>query len=164
MAEKLKLTPRALGARESGMLVGVTPRQAKWKFVRFAVHQLAAGGSWRSEARREEICLVLLEGACEVECAGQRFPLGPRADVFSAYPHAVYLPPATKFRVLAGPRTLIAECAAPAKGRFTVRLVRPEDCGFEIRGGGNATRQIVDIIPPGFPAERLMICEVFSRR
>ena len=34
--------------------------------------------------------------------------------------------------------------------------------GFEIRGGGNATRQIVDILPPCFPADRLMICEVFT--
>jgi 5-deoxy-glucuronate isomerase len=63
---------------------------------------------------------------------------------------------------LAGPRTQIAECAAPAKKRFPVRVIRPEDCGFEIRGGGNATRQIVDILPPAFPADRLMICEVYT--
>ena len=47
-------------------------------------------------------------------------------------------------------------------GALPARIIRPEDCGFEIRGGGNATRQIVDIVPPGFPAERLLICEVFT--
>ncbi|MBL8144178.1 MAG: 5-deoxy-glucuronate isomerase, partial [Acidobacteria bacterium] len=36
------------------------------------------------------------------------------------------------------------------------------ECGFEIRGGGNATRQIVDILPPSFPADRLLICEVYT--
>ena len=41
-------------------------------------------------------------------------------------------------------------------------MIRPEDCGFEIRGGGNATRQIVDIMPPDFPADRLLVCEVFT--
>ena len=41
-------------------------------------------------------------------------------------------------------------------------MIRPEDCGYEIRGGGNATRQIVDIVPPAFPADRLLICEVFT--
>jgi len=28
--------------------------------------------------------------------------------------------------------------------RLAPRRIRPEDCGYEIRGGGNATRQIVD--------------------
>ena len=162
MPRRVKLAPRAIPPSRSGVTVGVTPRQAGWKFVRFAVHQLAAGSRWHSVSRTEEICLVLLEGFCDVECAGERHTLGPRADVFTAYPHAVYLPPGTKFTVRAGPRTLVAECAAPARGRLPIRVIRPEDCGFEVRGGGNATRQIVDILPPGFPAERLMICEVFT--
>ena len=46
--------------------------------------------------------------------------------------------------------------------RFEPRLIAPADCGFEIRGGGNATRQIVDILPPAFPADKLLICEVFT--
>ena len=43
-----------------------------------------------------------------------------------------------------------------------MRVVRPEQCGFEIRGGGNATRQIVDIIRPDFAADRLLVCEVYT--
>ena len=162
MAAKLRLQPRAIAERRSGVTVGVTPRQAGWRFVRFAVHQLAPRSSWRSATAREELCLVLLEGFCDVECEGKRLTLGPRADVFSAYPHAIYLPPGTAFLVTATSRTLIAECAARASRRFPLRVIRPEDCGFEIRGGGNATRQIVDILPPTFPAHRLMICEVFT--
>jgi 5-deoxy-glucuronate isomerase len=163
MSRKVKLTPRVVRARQSGVTVGITPRQAGWKFVRFAVHQLAPAASWRAVSKREETCLVLLQGRCDVECNGQRFTLGPRADVFSAYPHALYVPPGEKFIVSgASPGTQIAECAAPATKRFPLRLIRPEDCGFEIRGGGNATRQIVDILPPAFPAQRLMICEVFT--
>jgi 5-deoxy-glucuronate isomerase len=82
--------------------------------------------------------------------------------VFSDYPHAAYLPPGTRFRVEADARTLLAEGRTAATGRFEPRTIRPEDCGFEVRGGGNATRQIVDVLPPGFPAERLMVCEVFT--
>jgi 5-deoxy-glucuronate isomerase len=162
MPRKAKLTPHALGARESGVTVSVTPKQAGWKFVRFAVHQLAPGGGWRGSSRTEETCLVLLEGFCDVDCDGHRHTLGPRAGVFSAYPHAIYLPAGTSYTVTAGPRTIVAECAAPATRRFPLRVVRPEDCGFEIRGGGNATRQIIDILPPAFPAHRLMICEVYT--
>ena len=158
----MKLTPRKISPRVSGMTVGITPRQAGWKFVRFAVHQLAPRSTWRSVSKKEEICIVLLEGVCEVDCDGQRYTLGPRADVFTAYPHAIYLPSGVRFAVTAGSPTVVAECAAPASRRFPVRLIRPQDCGFEIRGGGNATRQIIDILPPAFPAHRLLICEVFT--
>ena len=34
--------------------------------------------------------------------------------------------------------------------------------GIEIRGGGNATRQIHDMLPPRFPAQRLIVVEVFT--
>ena len=70
MAAKIRLQPRTIADRRSGVTVGVTPKQAGWQFVRFAVHQLAARSAWRSAARREEICLVLLEGYCDVECDG----------------------------------------------------------------------------------------------
>ncbi len=88
--------------------------------------------------------------------------LGPRASVFSGYPHALYLPPRSRFRVVAQEPTELADGRAPARKRFAPRLIRPEDCGFEIRGGGNATRQIVDILPPSAEADRLLVCEVFT--
>jgi 5-deoxy-glucuronate isomerase len=163
MTRTLKYRSRQLGADQSGTLVGVTPRQAGWKYVRFAVRQLAAGLTMQGRTATEEYCFVLLEGCCHVH-AGTALSatLGPRPNVFAAYPHAVYVPPRTAFSIAASARTVIAECRAPAAGRFPARLIRPENCGFEIRGGGNATRQIVDVMPPSFPAERLMICEVFT--
>jgi 5-deoxy-glucuronate isomerase len=65
-------------------------------------------------------------------------------------------------RTLAGERSAIADCRAPSDRDLAPRVVSPEDCGYEIRGGGNATRQIIDILPPSFPADRLMICEVLT--
>ncbi len=58
--------------------------------------------------------------------------------------------------------TEIAECRAPSTALLEPRLITPAECGYEIRGGGNATRQIVDILPPAFPADKLLICEVFT--
>ncbi|MGH9174194.1 MAG: 5-deoxy-glucuronate isomerase, partial [Vicinamibacterales bacterium] len=68
----------------------------------------------------------------------------------------------TRVRVVASEPTELADGRAPSRKRLAPRIIPPEDCGFEIRGGGNATRQIVDIMPPGFPADRLMVCEVFT--
>ncbi len=46
--------------------------------------------------------------------------------------------------------------------RFPPRAIRPEECGLEVRGGGNATRQIIDILPPAAAADRLLVCEVLT--
>jgi 5-deoxy-glucuronate isomerase len=94
----------------------------------------------------------------------QRRPvrLGPRRSVFTDYPHAVYLPPGTPFALRATERTEIAECRSPSRRRFPPRVIRPEECGLEVRGGGNATRQIIDILPPAAAADRLLVCEVLT--
>lgn len=154
---------RALAEGESGTLVEITPEDAKWQFVHFAVRRLMRGAAWEVRGERQEICLVLLSGACRVQWAGEReYTIGPRADVFSSYPSAVYLPSGVDCTVVALDNTELADCRAPSTRSLEPALVRPEDCGYEIRGGGNATRQIVDILPPTFPADRLMICEVFT--
>ena len=147
----------------------ITATQAGWRYVNFAVRQIAPGHPWSGTTGADECCLVLLGGTCRVEFGPARSralmdaaTLGPRRDVFSGYPHALYLPPRTRFRVIAQQPTELADGRAPARARFEPRLIRPEDCGFEIRGGGNATRQIVDILPPSAPADRLLVCEVFT--
>jgi 5-deoxy-glucuronate isomerase len=158
------LRSRALDPASSGTLVEVTPHAAQWEFVHFAVHQIPAGGEWTAETGEHEVCLVLLRGTVKVswDVGKSSHTLGPRASVFDGYPHAAYLPPGTAVRVTADQPSEIADCRAPARVTLPARIVRPEDCGFEIRGGGNATRQIVDILPPAFPADRLLICEVYT--
>jgi 5-deoxy-glucuronate isomerase len=150
----------------TGTAVDITRARAHWRYVRFAVRQISAARPWASASRAEECCLVLLRGLCRVDYTTpgghQSAVLGPRRDVFVDYPHALYLPPRTTFRIVADEDTELADGRAPARRRFAARLIRPDDCGYEVRGGGNATRQIVDIMPPAFPADRLMVCEVLT--
>src|SRR5262249_32919154 len=113
-------------------------------------------------SRDEERCLVLLGGEFDVTWGDSLQRVGPRAGVFGGYPHAVYLPARTPFRIVARVDCEIADTRAASTKALQPRVIPPRDCGYEIRGGGNATRQIVDIVAPGFPADRLMICEVFT--
>jgi 5-deoxy-glucuronate isomerase len=156
--------------------VDVTRRRAGWQYVSFAVRHIVPRTALHSQTHADECCLVLLRGMCRIEYDGALAVLGPRRDVFSDYPHALYLPSNTRFRVVAIEPTELADGRAPARRRPRAatlrssdpdavpraRVIRPDDCGFEIRGGANATRQIVDIMPPAFPADRLMVCEVFT--
>jgi 5-deoxy-glucuronate isomerase len=164
---------RGLGARvlfrsspppqgRTGTAVEITRARAGWRYVHFAVRHVAPAEPWLDNTAGEECCLVLLRGSCRIEADAIAGTLGPRREVFAGYPHAVYLPPRTRFRIIADEPTELGDGRAPSRKRLAPRVIRPEDCGFEIRGGGNATRQIVDIIPPGFPADRLLVCEVFT--
>jgi 5-deoxy-glucuronate isomerase len=158
------LRGRRLSPAQSGTLVALTPHRAGWEYVGFAVRQLANGEAWTGRTGKDEVCLVLLGGLASITWSGERkaVRLGPRRDVFSEYPHAVYLPPATTFELRAQRFTEIAECRSPTARRFPARVIRPADCGFEVRGGGNATRQIIDILPPAAEADRLLVCEVLT--
>lgn len=163
MADRQLFHSIAASGRDSGTLVEVTPADAGWEYIHFAVRALATGSEWTLHSVREETCLVLLAGHCTVRWDhGPEHVLGPRADVFDAYPHAVYLPAGVSCRVTSLTHTEIADCRAPSTRALAPQLVTPRDCGYEIRGGGNATRQIVDILTPSFAADRLMICEVFT--
>src|ERR687896_1172309 len=93
------LRSRALAAGESGALLEVTRHGAGWQYLGFAVRQLAADHSWSGESGDDEVCIVLLEGTCEASWPEGAARLGPRRDVFSGYPHALYLPPGVRFTV-----------------------------------------------------------------
>jgi len=154
------------------VLLEVGPRNAALEYIGFSVRQLAAGERWRDGTGAAECCLVLLSGTGEVTWEDGRAVLGPRDTVFGGYPHALYFPAGHQFEIRAESLLQLADCRTPMWSeaeaerrtgeRPQPRAIRPEDCGYEIRGGGNATRQIVDILPPAFPADRLLICEVFT--
>ncbi len=159
------LRTRSLSKTQTGIQVSVTPRRARWEYVGFAVRQIAGGDTWSGRTGGQEMCLVLLSGLASVRWSPDQrrvVRLGPRRDVFTDYPHAVYLPPGTAFQVRATRRTELAICQSPTSKRRPARLIRPEDCGLEVRGGGNATRQIIDILPPSADADRLLVCEVLT--
>jgi 5-deoxy-glucuronate isomerase len=159
------LHTRRLAATRSGTQVALTPRRAKWEYVGFAVRQIAPSDSWTARTGRHELCLVLLSGLASITWSsneGKAVQLGPRRSVFADYPHAMYLPPATTFEIRAKQLTEIAACRSPTNKRYPARVIRPEECGLEVRGGGNATRQIIDILPPAAEADRLLVCEVLT--
>src|SRR5206468_7991325 len=154
-----------LEAGTPGVLVDITAASARWDFISFAVRRIGAGDRWEGSTGDQEACLVLLSGQFGVSWepgGGKEVVIGPRPSVFSSYPHAVYLPPDVRFVLRANQITEVADCRSRCTERFPARAIDPSECGYEIRGGGNATRQIIDIMPPPFPADRLLVCEVFT--
>jgi 5-deoxy-glucuronate isomerase len=89
-----------------------------------------------------------------------------RATVWEGKASAAYLPPGASAAIVPkGASVTIAIARAPASGRPTAPApvrIGPEDVTTEVRGAGNATRQINHIITPDFPADRLEIVEVYT--
>ncbi|MBA2357960.1 MAG: 5-deoxy-glucuronate isomerase [Actinobacteria bacterium] len=136
----------------------VTPESAGWQHLYFGVRE----GSFTAETGDVEIALVPLGGRCRVEAEGEQWELGGRASVFEGMPWALYLPRDAAYRVEALGPLQVAVCGARCKRRREPVLVRPEHVELEVRGAGNATRQINHIVKPEFPAERLLVVEVFT--
>jgi 5-deoxy-glucuronate isomerase len=144
--------------RTAGEWEQVTPESAGWRFLYFGVRS----GSFAAETAGMEIALVPLGGWCRVEAEGETWELGGRTSVFDGLPWALYLPRDTPYRVEADSLTEVAICGALCERRREAVLVRPEEVEIEVRGAGNATRQINHIVKPEFPAERLLVVEVFT--
>ncbi len=162
-AEELRRTPQS-GASQSGVVVRVTPEEAGWRSLGFEVRRLAGNERWTHHTAGSEAVLVWLGGRATVQSDRGRWEgVGRRRHPFEGMPYALYLPPGTAFEVVAEDGGVeLAHGWAAARGEFPPRLVTPREVEVEVRGGGNATRQINKILPPGFPCERLVCVEVYT--
>ncbi len=145
------------------VVVEVHPEQAGWETIDFHVRKLASGQSWDTAVQDEELVIVQLGGTFSVESNhGKWEQMGERKDVFSGLPCALYLPRQSRLTISAETDCEFAVAKAPAEQDFPARLITPAEVNVEIRGGDHATRQINDIIPPGFACQRLVVVEVYT--
>jgi 5-deoxy-glucuronate isomerase len=143
---------------EAGRWTEVTPESAGWRYLFFGVRS----GSFSAHTLEAEVALVLLKGRCTVEAEDERWELGHRGDVFESLPWTLYLPRDTTYSVEGDDSLELAVCGALCETRREPVLVRPEDVEIEVRGSGNATRQISHVMKPDFPADRLLVVEVLT--
>lgn len=145
------------------VVVEVTPELAGWDSISFQLRRLPAGRSWAFATGERELAIVVLGGRIGVESdRGRWSDVGERDSVFSGLPYALYLPRHASLTVTAETACEYAVALAPADRDYQPRLVTPHDIEIEIRGGDNATRQINNIIPPGFACQRLVVVEVYT--
>jgi len=142
----------------------VSPTTAGWEYLHFAARQMNGGERWLFETCEYELALVVLGGVCSVDSNRGAWPeVGSRSNVFGGMPYSLYLPRHTSFTITARSERLdIAYGWCLADEDHPARLVNPGDVVVEIRGGGNATRQINKMIPPGFDCSRIVVVEVYT--
>jgi 5-deoxy-glucuronate isomerase len=154
--------PRVLPPQQSGELIHLPRQDAQWEWMSFFVRRLQPNDVFRSRTEHEEAAFVLLGGTCFADWGQGSVRIGKRKNVFDGLPYVLYL--STGHTVTFTGETVceIAECRVPSDMRAEAKLVTPKDVVSSIRGGGNVSRQIVDAITPAFPADRLMVIEVYT--
>jgi 5-deoxy-glucuronate isomerase len=153
-----------LGPGESGLVNRVTPVEAGWEHLSVEIRRFRNGERWSADTGDAEGVVVLLGGRCSVTSnRGNWSEIGRRKNVFDGMPWALYLPRHTTFEVQAlGDDLEIAYAWVPTDQDRSIQLVTPDDVQIDIRGGHNNTRQINNIVPPGWDCHRIVCVEVYT--
>lgn len=142
--------------------IEITPESAGWTYIGLTTIRLAPGDSVNQDTGNDEICLIPLQGSATVTSGADTWTIERPGTVFDGKPTALYLPVATSYTVDASSDCEIAITRSRAETAYPPRLIEPDDIDVEIRGAGNAARQINHIIKPEFPADKLLVVEVFT--
>jgi 5-deoxy-glucuronate isomerase len=164
--DRLHVRPGADG------VVATDPRRSGWRYLSFRSFALRDGETVVLDRPDQEAAIVTISGGgVDIDVDdGPRLELRGRRSVFDGMPWSAYVPAGRggllTGRPLPGMQAVVAVAQAPLSGRPGVSteaiLVAPNDVEIELRGAGNATRQVNNIMMPAFPADRLLICEVFT--
>jgi len=157
VVHSLKLPPG-----QSGDLIRLPRQEAGWEWMSFQIRRLQPGDVFRVHTEQEEVALVLLGGTCICDWGKGKVSIGKRQNVFDGLPHTLYLPSQNSASFVAESMCEIAECRVPSTAKLDPVLIKPSDVSSSLRGGGNVSRQIVDVISPVFPADRLVVIEVYT--
>ena len=141
----------------------VTPESAGWGFCGLRVLELEAGADARFDTGEDELIVLPLAGACTVEVDGERFSLAGRDDVFAAVTDFAYAPRDAQVVVASERGGRFALPSSRAGRRLEARYVPAAEVPVELRGAGQASRQVNNFCAPeAFAADRLIAVEVLT--
>lgn len=141
----------------------VTPKSAGWGFSGLRILELGPGESQSFDSEDAEILVLSLAGSARVEVDGESFTLIGRDSVFSGVSDVVYVPRDGHFTISSEQGGRFALPSARCKNRLAPAYLRAADVPVEMRGAGQASRQVNNFGVPGvLEADRLIACEVLT--
>jgi 5-deoxy-glucuronate isomerase len=165
---KIKTAPQRLHLRAREVPEGedpvvVTPASAGWSFAGLRVVELRPGEERFFSTGSTEMAIIPLAGSCVVRCDGQQFVLQGRPNVFDRVSDFAYVPIDADVVLASARGGRFALPCAEATRRLEPMYGPAEDVPVEVRGAGQATRQVNNFLAPGsFPADKLVAVEVLT--
>src|SRR3954471_5885161 len=146
--------------RESSL---VTPESASWGYCGLRVIELAPGESDAFDTGDDELIVLPLNGSCTVTADGETFEIAGRDDPFTSRTDFVYVPIQARLEIATQEGGRFALPSARATAKLTPRYGPRADVPVELRGAGQASREVHDFCgPESFEADRLIAVEVLT--
>jgi 5-deoxy-glucuronate isomerase len=150
-------------ASEGPFSLVVTPESAAWEYSSLRVLELAPGGSVTFPTGPDEMVVLPLSGGCQVSCDGETFEITGRRSVFSRVSDFAYVPRDADVTVSSAGGGRFALPAARATRRLPARYGPADGVSVELRGAGQASRQVNNFCnPQTFDADKLIAVEVLT--
>jgi 5-deoxy-glucuronate isomerase len=144
--------------------VRLTPEDAGWTYAGLRVLRLTAGESRTLNTGEFEAFVLPLTGPVTVVVDGERFAITGRSSVFDRVTDFAYIPRDADVTVSSVDGCELALPMARCTRRLQPRYGPAEDVPVEVRGAGNATRQVTNFGVPGVwdHADKLNACELIT--
>lgn len=144
--------------------VVLTPESAGWTYTGLRVLRLGAGERRVLETGEFEAFVLPLSGGLVVDVDGTRYPLAGRASVFYRVTDFAYVPRDAEITLSSRDGCEVALPMARCQRRLRARYGPAEEVPVEVRGAGNATRQVTNFGVPGVweHADKLSACELIT--
>ncbi|MEV4704380.1 5-deoxy-glucuronate isomerase [Actinoplanes sp. NPDC049316] len=141
----------------------VTPERAGWGFSGLRVLDMTIGQRVSFVTGDEEMIVLPLSGGCDVTCDDERVTLTGRRSVFTRVTDFAYVPAGSAVTIRAGNGGRFALPSARTTKRLPFRYGPAESVPVELRGAGQASRQVNNFCTPeSFEADRLIAVEVLT--
>jgi 5-deoxy-glucuronate isomerase len=162
-ADKLDIVIPAGTGGTVDYTLSITPDRAGWAYSSLNVLELPAGGSHTFDTGESEWVVLPLAGSATVACDGEEFALAGRRGVFTRVTDFAYVPRGSEVTVSSDGGGRFALPAARATRRLTPRYGPAEGVSVELRGAGQASRQINNFcMPATFDTDKLIAVEVLT--
>lgn len=143
--------------------VFITPGTAGWQHTGLRVIRLEPGERRTLATEQFELVVLPLSGSVRVEVDAETFDLAGRASVWSGVSDFAYAPIDAEVRLSSATGGLFALPLAVARNRREAACRTADSIAIEVRGAGQATRQITNFCAPeAFDADSLMAVEVYT--
>lgn len=139
----------------------ITPENSDLKLLSFSII-VQSEGIYEGNTEKEECVFVITEGKCDFYVEKNLIGQMHRKNVFEEPPVAVYLPPYYEYKIEFEKKTEICIIGCSARGRGKPKFLNSKEVKFRRVGEETYFRNIVDIIPESFPAEKLLVGETIN--
>jgi len=146
-----------------GADVLITPQVAAWEYSGLRVYSLDGSPITLTLIEEEAVIVPLSARSVVVELDGTSFTLLGRDGVFAAVSDWLYIPRDSRISIQGGSGE-VAVCTARARAKLEPVYTAAADVPVEVRGAGQASRQVTNIATPDsfLGADRINVCEVIT--